>query len=90
MDVIKLLNELEDYVETRRHIMDIYLDFHRDDFLDIAQRIRAALPEDVKKGARLSAEKDRVLDNAKQTADQAVGGRSGGGAADHARRSRVG
>jgi len=72
VDAIKLLNELEDYIETRRHLGGICIDFHRDDLLTYTQKIRAAIPEDVKKGAKVTAEKDRVLEKAKERADQTV------------------
>lgn len=72
MDVIKLLNELEEWGESRREYFSICIDFHRDEFLELTNRIRAALPEDVKRGARLSAEKERVLDGARMSAEQTL------------------
>ena len=56
MDVIKLLNELESLVEERTVVMGITWDFHREDFLDITNKIRASLPDEVKRASRLTAE----------------------------------
>ena len=70
MDVVKLLNELENWVDTRKMAFGgVCTNFNRDEILDIAQKIRAALPDDVKRADRLTKEKERVLTGARQTAE---------------------
>jgi len=69
LDVVKLLNELENWIETRKTIAGVCTNFNRDEALDLAQKIRAALPDDVKRADRLTREKERVLSGARQTAE---------------------
>ena len=69
MDIIKLLNELERLVEEQPTLMGFTYKFHPDDFLDILHKIRASLPEEVKKASRVTAESDKIVDGARETAE---------------------
>lgn len=72
MDIIKLLNELERLVEEQRTLMGFTYNFHPDDYLDITNKIRASLPEEVKRASRLTAESDKIVDGAREAAEQTL------------------
>jgi cell division septum initiation protein DivIVA len=73
MDILKLLNELEHLIETQKTLgMGIAFNFHPDDYLDITNKIRASLPEDVKRASRLTAESDKIVDGAREAAEQTL------------------
>lgn len=72
MDIIKLLNELERLIDEQRSVMGITWTYHPDDFHDIANKIRASLPEEVKRASRLTAESDKIVDGARETAEQTL------------------
>ena len=69
MDIIKLLNELERLVEEHKSVMGITWNFHPDDFLDITNKIRASLPEEMKRASRVTAESDKIVDGAREAAE---------------------
>ncbi len=69
MDIIKLLNELERLIEDQKTLMGITYNFHPDDFLDITNKIRATLPEEVKRASRVTAESDKIVDGAREVAE---------------------
>ncbi|MGI4789564.1 MAG: hypothetical protein ACRYFS_12015 [Janthinobacterium lividum] len=72
MDIIKLLNELERLIDEQKSIMGIALNFHPEDYHDITNKIRASLPEDVKRASRVTAESDKIVDGARETAEQTL------------------
>jgi len=72
MDIIKLLNELERLIEGQRTFVGMTIDFHPDDYLDITNKIRASLPEEVKRASRLTAESDKIVDGAREAAEQTL------------------
>jgi len=72
MDIIKLLNELERLIEGQRTFVGLTVDFHPDDYLDITNKIRASLPEEVKRASRLTAESDKIVDGAREAAEQTL------------------
>lgn len=72
MDIIKLLNELERLIDEQRSVMGITWTYHPDDFHEIANKIRASLPEEVKRATRLTAESDKIVDGARETAEQTL------------------
>ena len=69
MDILKLLNELERLIEDQRTVMGFTINFHPDDYLDITNKIRATLPEEVKRASRVTAESDKIVDGARETAE---------------------
>ena len=69
MDILKLLNELERLIEDQKTLMGITYNFHPDDFLDITNKIRATLPEEVKRASRVTAESDKIVDGAREAAE---------------------
>ena len=72
MDILKLLNELEHLIEDQKTMMGMTINFHPDDYLDITNKIRASLPEEVKRASRLTAESDKIVDGARETAEQTL------------------
>lgn len=72
MDIIKLLNELERLIDEQKTIMGLAWNFHPEDYHDITNKIRASLPEDVKKASRVTAESDKIVDGARETAEQTL------------------
>ena len=73
MDIIKLLNELEYLIENTRSIgMGFAYNFHADDFQDLANKIRASLPDEVKKASRVTAESEQIVDGAREAAEQTL------------------
>lgn len=72
MDIIKLLNELERLIDEQKTVMGLAWNFHPEDYHDITNKIRASLPEDVKKASRVTAESDKIVDNARDTAEQTL------------------
>ena len=72
MDIIKLLNELERLIDEQRSMLGITWTYHPEDFHDIANKIRASLPEEVKRASRLTAESDKIVDGARETAEQTL------------------
>ena len=72
MDIIKLLNELERLIEGQKTFVGMTIDFHPDDYLDITNKIRASLPEEVKRASRLTAESDKIVDGAREAAEQTL------------------
>ena len=72
MDILKLINELEGLIENRGVFMGVTTGFHPDDFLDLTNKIRAALPEEVKRATRVTAESDSIVDGARITAEQTI------------------
>jgi len=73
MDIIKLLNELEYLIENTRTIgMGFAYNFHADDYQDLTNKIRASLPDDVKKASRVTAESEQIVDGAREAAEQTL------------------
>lgn len=72
MDIIKLLNELERLIDDQKTVMGVTLNFHPDDYIDITNKIRASLPEEVKRASRVTAESDKIVDGARETAEQTL------------------
>ena len=72
MDIIKLLNELDRMIDEQKTVMSMTWNFHAEDYLDITNKIRASLPEDVKKASRVTAESDKIVDGARVTAEQTL------------------
>ena len=72
MDIIKLLNELERLVDDQKTVMSLTWNFHPEDYHDITNKIRASLPEEVKRASRVTAESDKIVDGARETAEQTL------------------
>ncbi len=63
VDILKLLTELEDLVEsTRRGPMGILIGFPEDRFHTVLLKIRANLPEEMKRASALAREQEELLE----------------------------
>ncbi len=72
MDIIKLLNELDRLIDEQKTVMGLAWNFHPEDYQDLTNKIRASLPEDVKRASRVTAESDKIVDGARETAEQTL------------------
>lgn len=79
MDVNKLLDELEEYVENGKLLVfgkvrpmrkAFFLDI--DEVLDYTHQIRVSLPQQIQKADQVTREKDRILAEAKEQAERMV------------------
>lgn len=70
VDVLKLLSELEDMVEHSRHgPFGILIGFSEDRFHTIMMKVRANLPEEMKRAAKLVKEMEQLLIEARTSAE---------------------
>jgi vacuolar-type H+-ATPase subunit H len=72
MDVNKLLDDLEEFVERRWLPFRKALFIDADDLLDFTHQIRAALPGQIQKADQITREKERILAEARDQADRMV------------------
>lgn len=71
MDIQHLLDRLEQSLNESTHLpMSAYLLVNEDRVFSIIDQMRVAVPEEVKRAARIEAEKDRILAQAKEEADR--------------------
>jgi vacuolar-type H+-ATPase subunit H len=70
IDVPKLLDRLEDLVENSRHFFNKAWGVDLEEFYILTNKIKASLPDDVRKATRLTKDSQRIVDEAKSEADQ--------------------
>jgi hypothetical protein len=71
VDILKLLTELESLVEKTRHgPMGMLLGFPEDQFHMTVMKIRANLPEEMKRASKLVREHERIVEESRQYAEQ--------------------
>ena len=68
MDTYKLLNELESLLENSKHFMGL-TQLDREGALDLANKAKAALPDDMKRADRVTRESEQIVDNARERAE---------------------
>lgn len=68
IDILRLIDELESLVEGARHFLGkaIFVDIDR--FFVLTNKIRASLPDEVKKASRITRDTEKVIDAARQEA----------------------
>ena len=71
MDILKLLNELEANFEGNLSFLG-FTHIDRDVILDLTNKIRASLPDEVKKASRVTAESEQIVDGAREAATQTL------------------
>jgi vacuolar-type H+-ATPase subunit H len=71
-ELVKLLDELEEYVESSKQVMNKALFLDLDEFFARTNRIRAVLPEEIKSAARITRDSQRIADDAKEQAQRIV------------------
>ena len=72
IDVMKLLDELEEHVEGSKQVMNKALWVDLDEFFARTNKIRASLPEEIKRATRIAKEGNRILEDAKEEARRLI------------------
>lgn len=74
IEILQLLKQLEELVENTRYIALLKLTYglDHDEFFVLVNRIRASLPEEVKRASNLTRERDRILDTAREEANHII------------------
>jgi len=71
VDILKLLTELEDLVVNTRHgPMGLLMGFPEDQFHMTVMKIRANLPEEMKRASKLAREQERIVEETRQDAER--------------------
>src|SRR5204862_872466 len=74
VDILKLLSELEDLVENTPHgPFGTLLRFNEDAFHMTIMKIRANLPEEMKRASKLARESERLAEETRDNADRVIG-----------------
>jgi len=74
IEILQLLKQLEELVENARYIALLKLTFglDHDEFFVLVNRIRASLPEDVKRASNVTRERDRILETAREESNHII------------------
>ncbi len=72
VDILKLLTELEDLVEGSPKMMGALLRFDEDKFHMTIMKIRANLPEEMKRASKLARDSERIVEETRDNADRVV------------------
>jgi cell division septum initiation protein DivIVA len=74
VDILKLLTELEDMVENAKHVpmLKTIIGFDEDKFHMTVMKIRANLPEEMKRASKLARESERIVEEARDQASRLV------------------
>ncbi len=70
VDILKLLDRLEEQVESAIHIFNKAMFVDLDEFFVLTNKIRASLPDEVKRASRLASDGDRIVQAAREDALQ--------------------
>ncbi len=72
VDVFRLLDQLEELPEKAKHVplMNTLVGFDSEQFYYLVLKIRANLPEDMKKAARVARDSERIVEEARDAAVQ--------------------
>lgn len=70
IDVPKLIDRLEDLVEGSRHFFNKAWGIDLEEFYILTNKIKASLPDDVRKATRLTKDSQRITDEARMEAEQ--------------------
>ncbi|MDO8588541.1 MAG: hypothetical protein Q7T82_16055 [Armatimonadota bacterium] len=69
-DVLKMLDKLEELVEGALHLFNKAWFVDLEEFFVLTNRIRASLPEEVKRASRVAIDSDRIVGSAREEAAQ--------------------
>ena len=72
VDILKLLTELEDIVENSPKRMGLMFGFDEDKFHMTIMKIRANLPEEMKRASKLARDSERIVEETHQSAERVV------------------
>jgi hypothetical protein len=70
VDVLKMLDKLEELVEGAVHLFNKAWFVDLEEFFVLTNRIRASLPEEVKRASRVAIDSDRIVGSAREEAAQ--------------------
>jgi len=68
VDILKLLDRLEEQVEQSMHLFNKAMFVDLDEFFVLTNKIRASLPDEVKRASRLASDGDRMVAAAREEA----------------------
>nr|CAA9286325.1 hypothetical protein AVDCRST_MAG63-4013 [uncultured Armatimonadetes bacterium] len=71
MDTLKILDHLESLVEEARSFMG-FRRFDDEEFFMLVSKLRASLPEDVRRAGKITKESERIVEAAQSEAENAV------------------
>jgi cell division septum initiation protein DivIVA len=72
-DIYHLIDRLERLLnESWRMPLSVYLVINEDDFLDVIDQMRTAIPQEIKEGEKLQRERDRLIAQAEEEAERVV------------------
>jgi vacuolar-type H+-ATPase subunit H len=73
MDILHLVDRLEMLLNKGWRLpFTSNVVIQEDDFLDVVDQMRISIPEEVKQARRITAERDRLLDQAQEEADRVI------------------
>jgi cell division septum initiation protein DivIVA len=71
IDTYKLLDEIESLVEEGKHMFGLTM-ISREDFFELTNKLRASLPDEMRRANRVNQESERIVVDARETAEQTV------------------
>ena len=72
-DIYHLIDRLERILaDSMRAPLSAYLFINEDDFLDVIDQMRTAIPQQIREGERLQRERERIVDQAGEEATRVV------------------
>jgi cell division septum initiation protein DivIVA len=72
-DIYHLIDRLERLLnESWRMPLSTFLVINEDDFLDIVDQMRTAIPQEIKQGEKIQAERERIVAQAEEEAERIV------------------
>ena len=72
VDILKLLDRLEEQVEDAMHLFNKAMFVDLDEFFVLTNKIRASLPEEVKRASRLANDSDRIVAASRDEATRVI------------------
>jgi hypothetical protein len=72
IDILKLLAELEEIIDKSNKVMGVMLRFDEDRFHMTVMKIRANLPEEMKRASKLMQDSERIVQETKQSSDKFI------------------
>lgn len=70
VDILKLLSELEDLVENTPKRMGVMFRFDDEKFHYLIMKIRANLPEEMKRASKLARDSERIVEESRENAER--------------------
>jgi vacuolar-type H+-ATPase subunit H len=71
IDTYKLLDEIESLVEEGKHVFGLTM-ISREDFFELTNKLRASLPDEMRRANRVNQESERIVGGAREAAEQTV------------------